>query len=107
MTGADYTYFFDQYFKHSKIPTFEVLASQKGTTTTIRYRWVADGDGFRMPMKIRVGQQPYRTLTPTTTWQSFEIEGRDPSGIEIAGDEFYVEYKKTVSFVDPNRPEER
>jgi aminopeptidase N len=103
ITGSDLTYFFDQYFRFAKIPTFQVSISQKGDLTTIRHRWVADIQGFRMPLKVQIGGGDYSLLHPTQEWQALTVNNLDPMDFRIASDRFYCDVKKTVSYVDPKK----
>ena len=50
--GRDLGYFFDQYFRHANIPTLAIQTSKEGDSITARYRWEADVDNFRMPIKV-------------------------------------------------------
>jgi aminopeptidase N len=101
MAGADYSYFFDQYLRHPKIPILRIAASQKGDTTTVRYRWEADVEGFHMPLEVRLGNQGRRRLNPTPQWQTLKSAGLDPKEVEVETSKYYVDVRTLVSYLDP------
>lgn len=104
MTGQDLTSFFDQYFRHTTIPTLQTVVAAKGDTTTIRYRWLAEVEGFAMPIDVRLGRQGVLRLQPTPEWKSYTTVGLDPREFEVATDRFYVDVKTNLIYVDPARP---
>ncbi|HEX8350224.1 MAG TPA: M1 family metallopeptidase, partial [Hymenobacter sp.] len=64
-SGKDLTKVFDQYLRHTTLPTLEVRF-QKGKAEC---RWVADVKGFDMPVRVRTKGGTYRFITPTTEWK--------------------------------------
>jgi aminopeptidase N len=104
-TSADYDYFFDQYLKHPKPPKLDLAITQKGATIDLRYRWIADVDSFRMPIKIfGKGGNPI-LLHPTPTWQTLRLEDVNPEDLRVAEDQFYVDVKRTITYLDPHKPD--
>lgn len=103
--GQDLTYFFDQYFRHARIPTLDAFVSKKEDRVTLRYRWLADVDGFRMPVKVTTAPGVYSFITPTTTWQTMELNGVDPMQFKAAEDLFYVNVRLGWTYIDPRKPE--
>ena len=64
-TGMNLTPVFDQYLRHTAIPTLELKFNDD---QTVGYRWVADERAFAMP--IRVGKKgAWQTIQPTTEWK--------------------------------------
>jgi aminopeptidase N len=104
-TGKDLSYFFDQYFRHTKIPQLEVETSKKGKSVTARYRWNADVADFRMPLKATTAPKKYEFITPTTEWQAIELKGMNPEDFKVAEDLFYVDVKLRWVYLDPNLKE--
>src|SRR5580700_600114 len=67
-TGMNLTPVFDQYLRHTAIPTLELKFDEPGT---VQYRWVADEKGFAMP--VRVGsKEHWETIHPTAEWQTMK-----------------------------------
>jgi hypothetical protein len=58
---------FDQYLRHTTIPTLELkFDSSDGT---VSYRWKADEPAFQMP--VRVGKKDHwQLIRPTADWQT-------------------------------------
>lgn len=104
-TGRDLTYFFDQYFRHVKIPTLDAFVSKKGTRVTLKYRWLTDVEGFRMPVKVTTSPGTYSFITPTTSWQTLELDGVDPMQFKAAEDLFYINVRLGWTYIDPRKPD--
>ena len=102
-SGRDLTYFFDQYFRHANIPTLAVQTTKEGDSVTARYRWEADGDNFRMPIKVTTAPGKYELITPTTEWQTNKLNGIAPEDFKAAEDLFYVKVRLRWSYLDPRR----
>lgn len=100
-TGADYTYFFDQYFRQARIPQLTVMASKKGDTVKAMYRWNAEAKDFRMPVKALTSPGRFEWIHPTNSWQTVELRGMNPEDFRIAEDLFYVDVKLRWVYLDP------
>jgi aminopeptidase N len=85
-TGKNLTPIFDQYLRHTDIPTLELAF--ESSDGTVSYRWKADEPAFAMPVKIgKAGA--WRVIRPTTGWQTITAGlGRDEC--EVATDLYYV-----------------
>jgi hypothetical protein len=101
--GRDLNYFFDQYFRHANIPTLAVQTVKEGDSVTARYRWEADVDNFKMPIKVTTAPGEYEFVTPTTTWQTTKLNGMPPEDFKVAEDLFYVKVRLRSSYLDPRR----
>lgn len=101
--GRDLTYFFAQYFRHANIPTLVVQTVQEGDSVTARYRWEADVNDFRMPVKVTTARDKFEFITPTTDWQSKKLNGVTPEEFKVAEDLFYVNTRLRRSYLDPRR----
>ncbi len=99
--GTDYTYFFDQYFRQSRIPQLTVMASKKGDTVKAMYRWTTEAKDFRMPVKALTSPGRFEWIHPTKTWQTVELRGMKPEDFKIAEDLFYVDTKLRWVYLDP------
>ena len=104
-SGNDYTYFFNQYFRHSKIPKLDVFITRKGTFVTMKYKWTADVADFRMPVKVTTGPGKFEFIHPTTEWQTMTLGDLDPMQFKVADQLFYVDVKLAWSYVDPRKPD--
>jgi aminopeptidase N len=89
-TKSDYTYFFDQYLRHTAIPTLDIKYSMKGELLTVSYKWTADVAGFRMPIKVTKAKGKYEFIYPTTTWQTLTLPNMDSDDFVVDEDNFYV-----------------
>jgi hypothetical protein len=83
---------FDQYLRHSALPTLELTFDD--AARTVSYRWKADEPAFAMP--VRVGTKDHwRIIRPTTDWQTMETPlPRDQ--FEVATDLYYVNVARAL-----------
>ena len=89
-TGMDLTPIFDQYLRHTAIPTLELKFDKDNSS--VSYRWKTDEPDFQMP--VRVGKSgKWQIIDGTTQWQSLATTlNRDE--FEIATDLYYVNVVK-------------
>ena len=89
-TGMNLTPVFDQYLRHTAIPTLELkFDTAKGT---VSYRWQADEPMFQMP--VRVGKKPnWQVLRATSDWQTTRTPV-NKDDFEVATDLYYVNVSK-------------
>jgi len=100
-TGKDYNYFFNQYLKFTKIPQLDIRLTFKGDSTFAMYRWNADVQDFRMPVRVTTAQNKYEFIYPTTTWQRMKIGKMNPEEFKVEENRFYVTLRLGWSYVDP------
>ncbi len=87
-SGIDLSKVFDQYLRTTDIPVFE-YEMQDGNV--IKYRWTNVVEGFAMPLRVFVDEQPL-WLNPTSEWKT---EKANPSATTFKVDRnFYVEKKE-------------
>jgi aminopeptidase N len=98
-TGADYSYLFDQYLKYPRLPKLEISVTQKGDSVRAKYRWVADVNNFRMPIKVTTSKDKFEFIYPTTEWQTTDLGAIDPEEFKVAEDRFYVEVKLSLVYL--------
>jgi aminopeptidase N len=115
-TGKDLNYFFDQYFRHARIPQLIVESWKKGDVVRARYRWNADVPshtevlrhagvaGFTMPVKAMTAPGKYEFIYPTPEWQTIDLHGMNPEDFKIADNLFFVDLKLRWSYLDPSAP---
>lgn len=89
-TGKDMTPIFNQYLRHTAIPTLELkFSAEEGT---VAYRWKVDEPGFAMP--VRVGKKDdWQIIQATTDWQTMKTSlAKDD--FEVATDLYYINVDK-------------
>jgi aminopeptidase N len=106
-TGTDYGYFFDQYLKRSAIPVLEAAVVQKGERRMLRYRWVAEASGFRMPVRVTVAREKWGWITPTTEWQVMDLSGVALEEFRAETERFYIDVRHRWTYLDERLPEGR
>ncbi|HZS29310.1 MAG TPA: M1 family metallopeptidase [Candidatus Angelobacter sp.] len=89
-TGMDLTPVFNQYLRHTAIPTLELkFDSDK---KTVAYRWKVDEQGFQMP--VRVGKKDnWQIIKPTTDWQTMPTS-LSKDEVDVATDLYYINVTK-------------
>jgi aminopeptidase N len=89
-TGMNLTPIFDQYLRHTALPALELKFDEPAGT--VSYRWKADEQGFRMP--IRAGdKEHWQMLQPTVEWQTMKTALRKDE-FEVATDLYFVTVSK-------------
>jgi aminopeptidase N len=85
-TGKNWTPIFDQYLRHTALPTLELTFNE--ADNTVSYRWKADEKEFAMP--IRVGKAgAWQTIQPTTEWKKMSTPLKKDE-FAVATDLYYV-----------------
>ena len=72
-TGIDLRYFFNQYLRDVKIPILEYYVKDN----ELNYRWSNCVDGFNMPVRIFVADNPLN-INPTTSFNTIKLEVNTP-----------------------------
>jgi aminopeptidase N len=91
-TGMNLTPIFDQYLRHTAIPTLELRFDENNGT--VSYRWKVDEAGFEMP--IRVGRiDNWQIIHATTEWKTIPASLK-PDEFNVATDLYYVNVVKHV-----------
>jgi aminopeptidase N len=81
---------FDQYLRHTAIPTLELKFNE--ADGTLDYRWQADEPDFAMP--IRVGKKTDWQIIPATTyWQTMKTQLKK-NEFDVATDLYFVNVSK-------------
>jgi aminopeptidase N len=89
-TGKDLTPIFNQYLRHTDIPTLELKFDD--AAGTVAYRWKADEAGFAMP--VRVGKKDaWQIINATQDWQTMKTPLKKDE-FEVATDLYYVNVSK-------------
>ena len=87
--GRDLSRVFQQYLATTRIPNFQYRLD--GGTLT--YRWSNVIDGFDMPLRVSVGVNDWRTLAPTTSWQTLKTSTAGGAALTV-DPEYYVTSEK-------------
>jgi aminopeptidase N len=89
-TAMNLTPLFDQYLRHTAIPTLELRFNE--ADGTVDYRWQADEPDFAMP--IRVGKKTdWQIIQPTTYWQTLKTP-LQKNEFDVATDLYFVNVSK-------------
>ncbi len=89
-TGMYLTPLFDQYLRHTAIPTLELKFNE--ADGTVDYRWLADEPDFAMP--IRVGKKDaWQIIQATTYWQTMKTPLKK-NDFDVATDLYFVNVSK-------------
>jgi len=93
-TRTDYTFFFEQYLTRASIPTLQLILSQQGTETRIRYRWIVDVERFDMRIKVSASENTYYFIQPTKQWKELLLTNVKVKNFKVDTDNFYVNVSK-------------
>jgi hypothetical protein len=81
---------FDQYLRHTAIPTLELKFDDN--SSSVSYRWNADEPEFQMP--VRVGKRgQWQIVRATSHWQTLPTRLKRDE-FEVATDLYYVNVVK-------------
>jgi aminopeptidase N len=89
-TGMNLTPVFDQYLRHTAIPTLELKFDESGGT--VQYRWQADEKAFAMPVRVGL-KEHWETIHPTTEWQTMKTP-LSKDQFDVATDLYYINVDK-------------
>lgn len=89
-TGLNLTPVFDQYLRHTAIPTLELTFDD--TAGTVSYKWHVDEPAFAMPVRIGTKDQ-WQVIHPTTSWQTMKSP-LPKEKFEVATDLYYINVSK-------------
>ena len=84
-SGFNLTPIFDQYLRHTSIPTFEYRFRKK----SLEFRWKADVTNLNMPIDLMVNGKKTRVY-PNSTWQKLNNKSANPADVEVLKNQFYV-----------------
>ena len=77
---------FDQYLHYSKLPVME-FATINGKLSC---KWIADAQGFNMPVKVRIKGGEYKYITPTRVFTPINIDGITKDNLEVDTYNYYI-----------------
>ncbi|QJX46422.1 M1 family metallopeptidase [Hymenobacter taeanensis] len=85
-SGHNLTAVFNQYLRHTALPTLE-LRFEQGRTLA---RWIADEPAFDLPVRVRVKGGSYQFIKSTTTFQAIEVPGLAKENVEVDTLNYYI-----------------
>jgi aminopeptidase N len=89
-TGINLTPVFNQYLRHTAIPTLELKFNE--TEGSVSYRWKADEPGFAMPVKVGT-RDHWQIIQPTGEWKSMKTP-LNKEEFTAATDLYYINLTK-------------
>lgn len=93
-TGMNLTPVFNQYLRHTAIPTLELKFDEAGGT--VQYRWKTDEQNFKMP--VRVGTKDHwQIINATNDWQTMKTSLKKEE-FDVATDLYYVNVSKKMDY---------
>ncbi|MFC6103298.1 M1 family metallopeptidase [Olivibacter domesticus] len=85
-SGKNLNPVFDQYIKHTNIPTLEFRFKEN----KLYSRWIADVADFSMPVKVRVKGGQYQFINPDRSWKKVDITGATKENLEVDTFNYYI-----------------
>ena len=82
--------FFEQYLKYPALPVLELKSTNPRGRGRVSYRWVAQADGFAMPISLSVNGNAQR-IQPSLEWQ--ELGREELNEIEVLADRFLIKVR--------------
>ncbi|MGA7241138.1 MAG: M1 family metallopeptidase [Bryobacteraceae bacterium] len=89
--GRNLTPVFDEYLRHTALPTLELKFDE--TAGTVSYRWKADEAAFAMPVRVGTNNR-WQIVRPTTEWQTMKTPLKKDE-FQVATDLYYVGVSKS------------
>jgi HSP20 family molecular chaperone IbpA len=80
------TTIFDQYLRYKNIPALEF----RFENNRVMCRWVADVNGFTMPVKVRPKGGEYKFISPSTRFGVVDLPGVTKDNLEVDTFDYYI-----------------
>jgi aminopeptidase N len=84
--GINLTSIFDQYLRYKNIPVLE-FRFENGRAVA---RWIADVNGFNMPVRIRAKGGEYKFVNLSTRFAPVELAGLTKENLEVDTFNYYI-----------------
>ena len=84
--GINLSSVFDQYLHYKNIPTLE-FRFENGR---VFCRWIADADGFTMPVRVRAQGGEYRFITPSRAFRPVDLPGITKDNLQVDTFNYYI-----------------
>ncbi|MVN20408.1 M1 family metallopeptidase [Mucilaginibacter arboris] len=85
-SGLNFTSIFDQYLRYKNIPTLEFQFQDK----QLLARWIADVNGFTMPVRIRTKGGEYQFFNLSTSFTPINLPSATKENIETDTFNYYI-----------------
>jgi len=85
-SGLNLTSIFDQYLRYKNIPTLEF----RFENNQLLARWIADVNGFTMPVKIKVKNGEYQYFTLGTSFSPVNLASATKDNIQVDTFNYYI-----------------
>lgn len=85
-SGINLTKVFDQYLRYKNIPTLEF----RFENNQVWCRWVAEVNGFNMPVKIRTKGGEYQFIKPSTSFVLIDVPELTKDNLEVDTFNYYI-----------------
>jgi aminopeptidase N len=89
-TGKDWTPIFNQYLRHTALPTLELKFND--ADGTVAYRWKVDEPNFAMPVGVGA-KDNWEIINATTEWQTMKTSLKKEDFV-VATDLYFVNVEK-------------
>lgn len=89
VVGMNLEKIFDQYLRHTTIPTLEYRFSGQ----QLQFRWVTDVKDFNMPVKVKLNENGFKLIYPGTLWHTTNFTLTDTKEFEVDKN-FYIHTKQ-------------
>ncbi|WP_317196762.1 M1 family metallopeptidase [Hymenobacter piscis] len=87
-TGQNLTPVFDQYLRHTSLPTLEVRFPVTGPPLA---RWITEVPGFELPARVRVaGSGEYQNILVSTIFKPIDIPNLTRGNLEVDTENCYI-----------------
>ncbi|PTS92111.1 peptidase M1 [Pedobacter sp. HMWF019] len=91
-SGKDLKLVFDQYLHYKSLPVLEIT-NKSGQLVC---RWIAEAQGFNMPVGVRVPGGEYQFIYPLDRFSPININGASLETIEVDTSNFYLGILKSI-----------
>ena len=85
-SGIELSKVFSQYIQYKNIPTLEL----KFEKDKLYGRWIADVEGFEMPVKIGLLEKEYNFFKLSTYFKEIDLEGVNPNNFRVDTYNYYI-----------------
>lgn len=86
-SGINLSKTFQQYVQHKSIPTLEIVPLGNDQ---IGFRWIAEVDGFDMPVHLGIKGQEKIKIQPITKFKTIKLPGANKENIEVDTYNYYI-----------------
>ncbi len=103
-SGRDLAPFFEQYFRHTKLPELEITVTQKGDAVSAAYKWNAQVAAFNMPVKVTTAKDKLEFIYPTNELQTTGLGEITPYDFRVAEELFLIDVNLQREYLVADAP---